>query len=181
MVRYYAAGPITAKALQQALTALEPALKIDLGELLHGDQSLGQVEVNQAQGDLFEDDLRNTIRIVESTGYGAAIVPRLRASRAVVVADLDWGARGARGDDAARGAAVDRAAPALAGAGPVGWSRRLRRRPAGRRPPRQIVAPAGAMRAGGGGAAPRWGPGRSMASRGLAHKRASCEIFPGGP
>lgn len=94
MVRYYAAAPITAKSLQQALTAVDPSLKIDLGELLHGDQSLGQVEVNQAQGDLFEDDLRNTISVVESTGYGAAIVPRLRASRAVVVADLDWGTRG---------------------------------------------------------------------------------------
>lgn len=94
MVRYYAAQPITSKALHQALQAVDPALKIDLGELLHGDQSLGQVEVNQASGDLFEDDLRNTIRVVESTGQGAAVVPRLRASRAVVVADLDWGTRG---------------------------------------------------------------------------------------
>ena len=93
-VRYYAAQPITSKALQQALQAVDPSLRIDLGELLHGDQSLGQVEVNQASGDLFEDDLRHTCGIVEATGYGAQVVPRLRASRAVVVADLDWGTRG---------------------------------------------------------------------------------------
>jgi hypothetical protein len=94
MVRYYAAQPITSKALHQALQAVDPAFKIDLGELLKGDVSLGQVEVNQASGDLFEDDLRTTIRTVEATGQGAAVVPRLRASRAVVVADLDWGDRG---------------------------------------------------------------------------------------
>ncbi|MBK7076443.1 MAG: hypothetical protein IPH44_29545 [Myxococcales bacterium] len=31
--------------------------------------------MNQASGDPFEDDLRNTIRVVESTGHGAAVVP----------------------------------------------------------------------------------------------------------
>lgn len=94
LVRYYAAQPLTSKALHQALQAADPSMKIDLGELLHGEQSLGQVEVNQASGDLFEDDLRSTIGIIEATGQGAAVVPRLRASRAVVVADLDWGTRG---------------------------------------------------------------------------------------
>jgi len=93
-VRYFAAQPITTKAVQQALQAIDPAFKIDLGELLRGEAALGQVEVNQASGDLFEDDLRHTIQAVEATGHGAAVVPKLRASRAIVVVTLEWAERG---------------------------------------------------------------------------------------
>jgi hypothetical protein len=93
-VRYFAAQPITTKAVQQALQAHDPAFKIDLGELLRGEAALGQVEVNQANGDLFEDDLRHTIEVVEASGQGAAVVPRLRASRAIVVVGLEWADRG---------------------------------------------------------------------------------------
>lgn len=93
-VRYFAAQPITTKAVQQALQAHDPAFKIDLGELLRGETALGQVEVNQANGDLFEDDLRHTIDAVERSGQGAAVVPRLRASRAIVVVALEWADRG---------------------------------------------------------------------------------------
>jgi hypothetical protein len=93
-VRYFAAQPITTKAVQQALQAHDPAFKIDLGELMRGETALGQVEVNQASGDLFEDDLRHTIAAVEATGHGQAVVPRLRASRAIVVVGLEWADRG---------------------------------------------------------------------------------------
>lgn len=92
-VRYFAAQPITTKAVQQALQAIDPAFKIDLGELLRGEAALGQVEVNQASGDLFEDDLRHTIQAVEAAG-GMAVVPKLRASRAIVVVTLEWAERG---------------------------------------------------------------------------------------
>lgn len=93
-VRYFAAQPITTKAVQQALQAYDPAFKIDLGELMRGETALGQVEVNQASGDLFEDDLRSTIATVEAAGNGHAVVPRLRASRAIVVVNLEWADRG---------------------------------------------------------------------------------------
>jgi len=93
-VRYFAAQPITTKAVHQALQAIDPAFKIDLGELLRGESSLGQVEVNQAGGDLFDDDLRHTVHAVEASGHGAPVVPRLKASRAIVVVSLEWHDRG---------------------------------------------------------------------------------------
>jgi hypothetical protein len=93
-VRYFAAQPLTTKAIEQTLKQYDPSFKIDLGELIRGETPLGQLEVNQAGGDLFEDDLRHTVHAVEATGQGNAVVPRLRASRATVVVTLDWGDRG---------------------------------------------------------------------------------------
>lgn len=93
-IRYFAAQPVTTKAIQQALQALDPRFKIDLGELMHGESSLGQIEVNQAQGDMFEDDLAHTLRMVAATGQGHAVVPRLKGARAIVVINLEWGALG---------------------------------------------------------------------------------------
>lgn len=93
-IRYFAAHPITSKAIHQALQALDPAFKIDLGELVRGETTLGQLEVNQAQGDLFEDDLGQTLRMVMASGHGQAVVPRLQAARSIVVVNLDWSAIG---------------------------------------------------------------------------------------
>lgn len=93
-IRYFAAQPITSKAIHQALQALDPQFKIDLGELVRNDAPLGQVEVNQAGGDLFEDDLRQTLHGLGNTPHGNAVAPRLRAARAIVVVNLDWGDRG---------------------------------------------------------------------------------------
>ncbi|MBP6629581.1 MAG: hypothetical protein KBG28_12680 [Kofleriaceae bacterium] len=92
-IRYFATRPISAKAIHQGLQAVDPTFKIDLGELVRGEVALGQVEVNQAQGDLFEDDLRQTVSLVEATGNGAAVVPRLRAAAAIVVVGLEWNGR----------------------------------------------------------------------------------------
>jgi hypothetical protein len=89
-VRYFAAQPLTTKGIQQALQAIDPSFRVDLGELLRGDVRLGEIEVNAARGDLFEDDLRVTLQAVEATGHGHAVIPRLRASSAIVVVNLDW-------------------------------------------------------------------------------------------
>ena len=93
-IRYFAAQPLTSKGIQQALQALDPAFKIDLGELMRGDTPLGQIEVNQAQGDLFEDDLGQTLRMVVASGHGQAVVPRLQSARSIVVVNLEWSAIG---------------------------------------------------------------------------------------
>lgn len=93
-IRYFAAQPVTTKAIQQALQALDPAFKIDLGELLRGETSLGQIEVNQAQGDMFADDLAETLRLVGASGQGQAVVPRLQRAQSIVVINLEWGAAG---------------------------------------------------------------------------------------
>jgi hypothetical protein len=87
-IRYFADQPITAKAIHQGLQAVDPTFKIDLGELVRGEAPLGQLEVNQAQGDLFVDDLRQTLGLVERTGQGKSVAPRLRASRAMVESRL---------------------------------------------------------------------------------------------
>lgn len=94
LIRYFAAQPVTSKAIHQGLQAQDPQFKIDLGELLRGDTSLGQIEVNQAQGDMFEDDLAQTVQLVSARAGGPAVVPRLRASRSIVVINLEWGAAG---------------------------------------------------------------------------------------
>jgi hypothetical protein len=93
-IRYFAAQPITSKAVHAALQALDPTFKIDLGELLRGEAALGQLEVNQAGGDLFEDDLRHTLQTLEAAGQAHAVGPRLRAARAIVVVNLEWADRG---------------------------------------------------------------------------------------
>jgi hypothetical protein len=61
---------------------------------VRGEASLGQIEVNQAQGDMFEDDLAQTLRMVAASGQGQAVVPRLRGARSIVVINLEWGALG---------------------------------------------------------------------------------------
>ncbi len=93
-IRYFAAQPITSKAIHQALQALDPTFKIDLGELMRGETALGQIEVNQAQGDMFEDDLAQTLRMVAASGHGHAVAPRLQGARSIVVVNLAWGAMG---------------------------------------------------------------------------------------
>ncbi|MCE9577906.1 MAG: hypothetical protein K8W52_32540 [Deltaproteobacteria bacterium] len=93
-IRYFAAQPVTSKAIHQALQALDPTFKIDLGELLAGDAALGQIEVNQAQGDMFEDDLAQTLRLVAASGQGQAVIPRLKSARSIVVVNLEWDALG---------------------------------------------------------------------------------------
>jgi hypothetical protein len=103
-IRYFAAQPITSKAIHQALQAVDPTFKIDLGELVRGDTSLGQIEVNQAKGDMFEDDLAQTLRMVAASGRGQAVAPRLQAARSIVVINLEWGAMGSE-------AVMDLAAP----------------------------------------------------------------------
>ena len=93
-IRYFADRPITAKHIHQGLQALDPTFKIDLSELLRGDAALGQLEVNQAKGDMFEDDLRQTVGMVQQTGGGQQVVPRLMASQAIVVVSVEWSERG---------------------------------------------------------------------------------------
>ncbi len=93
-IRYFAAQPVTSKAIHQALQTFDPKFKIDLGELMHGDTALGQIEVNQAQGDMFEDDLAQTLRLVAASGHGHAVVPRLKGARSIVVVNLEWDALG---------------------------------------------------------------------------------------
>ena len=93
-IRYFADRPITAKNIHQGLQALDPTFKIDLGELVRGDAALGQLEVNQAKGDMFEDDLRQTVGMVQQTGGGQQVVPRLMASQAIVVVAVEWNERG---------------------------------------------------------------------------------------
>ncbi len=93
-IRYFADRPITAKHIHQGLQAIDPTFKIDLGELLRGDAALGQLEVNQAKGDMFEDDLRQTVGMVQQTGGGQQVVPRLMASQAIVVVSVEWSERG---------------------------------------------------------------------------------------
>ena len=93
-IRYFAAQPVTSKAIHQALQTLDPKFKIDLGELLRGEVALGQIEVNQAQGDMFEDDLAQTLRLVAASGQGQTVVPRLKGARSIVVVNLEWDALG---------------------------------------------------------------------------------------
>jgi len=93
-IRYFAAQPITSKAIHQGLQAMDPTFKIDLGELIRGDTSLGQIEVNQAGGDMFNDDLAHTLQLISSRAGGPGATPRLRSARSIVVVSLEWGALG---------------------------------------------------------------------------------------
>ena len=130
-IRYFSAQPITSKAIHQGLQAMDPTL-IDLGELIRGETSLGQIEVNQAGGDMFNDDLAHTLQLISSLAGGQAATPQLR--NALDRRGEPRVGRARLGDGHGAGdTPVVRPRAALARAVVLGRQRDLRRRSAARR------------------------------------------------
>lgn len=85
-LRYFADAPVTLKAISAGLTAGDPSFKIDGGELTHGGDMLGEIEINSAGSDLFGEELQMMIGALERSGQPAAhhVIQRLRTTRSIV-------------------------------------------------------------------------------------------------
>lgn len=89
-MRYFADGSISLKAIASGLKQIDPAFKIDGGELTRGEELLGEIEISSAGSDLFGEDLAAFIGQVERSGAPAArdVSGRLRAAQAIVTLNV---------------------------------------------------------------------------------------------
>ena len=85
-MRYFADGVVTLKAVQSGLKQLEPAFKIDGGELIRGTELLGEIEISLLGSDLFGEDLAAHLAQLERLGSPAAhqVSGRLRGTQSIV-------------------------------------------------------------------------------------------------
>jgi hypothetical protein len=85
-LRYFADNLVTLKAIGAGLVAGDPGFKIDGGELTHGGDMLGEIEINSAGSDLFGEELAAMIGALERIGSPAArhVIDRLRTTRSII-------------------------------------------------------------------------------------------------
>ena len=85
-LRYFADTLVTLKAIGAGLAAGDPGFKIDGGELTHGPDMLGEIEINSAGSDLFGEELAAMVGSLERVASPAArhVIERLRSTRSIV-------------------------------------------------------------------------------------------------
>ena len=85
-LRYFADRAVTLKAIGAGLVAVDPAFKIDGGELMRGKDILAEIEINASVTDMFGEDLSAKICELERNGTPNArhVITRLRGSQAIV-------------------------------------------------------------------------------------------------
>jgi len=87
-LRYFADAPLTLKAIGAGLQTGDPGFKIDGGELTHGAEMLGEIEINSAGSDLFGEELAFMIGTLERIGSPGArqVIDRLQRGTKAIVA-----------------------------------------------------------------------------------------------
>ena len=85
-IRYFADGVVTLKAIGTQLKQYDPNFKIDGGDLLRGQDLLGELEVIAAGSDLFGEDMAAWLADVARTGHPAAaqLGQALRRAQSIV-------------------------------------------------------------------------------------------------
>lgn len=84
-LRYFADQPVTLKAIGSGLASNDAGFKIDGGELTHGGEMLGEIEINTAGSDLFTEELNYMIDALQRLGPQArGVIERLRTTRSIV-------------------------------------------------------------------------------------------------
>lgn len=91
-MRYFADAPLPLDQIKAGLRAEDPAFKIDGGELIRGDQLLGEIEINRPGSDLFDDEIAGTVQRLEHA-QGHAVIPRVRATQSVLALQVMDGER----------------------------------------------------------------------------------------
>jgi hypothetical protein len=94
-LRYFADGVVTLKAIGAGLASVDPAFKIDGGDLMRGKELLGEIEINASGSDLFAEDLASKIGQLERIPSHAAqhVIARLRNTRSIVTLQVLDGER----------------------------------------------------------------------------------------
>ena len=85
-LRYFADRVVTLKAIGAGLVAVDPAFKIDGGDLMRGKDILAEIEINTTGSDLFGEDLAAKINDLERAQHPNArhVIARLRGTQAIV-------------------------------------------------------------------------------------------------
>jgi hypothetical protein len=85
-LRYFADRVVTLKAIGAGLVAVDPAFKIDGGDLMRGKDILAEIEINTTGSDLFGEDLTAKINDLERAQHPNArhVIQRLRGTQAIV-------------------------------------------------------------------------------------------------
>jgi hypothetical protein len=85
-LRYFADRVVTLKAIGAGLIAVDPAFKIDGGDLMRGKDILAEIEINTSGSDLFGEDLTAKINDLERAQHPNArhVIQRLRGTQAIV-------------------------------------------------------------------------------------------------
>jgi len=94
-VRYFANGILTVKAIGAGLQGIDREFKIDGGDVTHGGNLLGELEVCSSGSDMFNEDLAMKISQCEqaATHEAYGVVARLRATQSIVslrILDGGW-------------------------------------------------------------------------------------------
>src|ERR1051325_521760 len=90
-VRYFAESPVSLKALSAAIKSIEPAYKIDGGDLMRGTDVLAEVGIDSAGTDMFVEDLSAWLATIDRVGSQAAqwVGTRLRSTQSIVAVRVD--------------------------------------------------------------------------------------------
>ena len=94
-MRYFADAVVTLKAIGGALARIDPQFKIDGGELMHGKELLGEIEINATGSDLFAEDLAAKVDELGRVASPGArqVISRLHRTASIVTLNVLDGAR----------------------------------------------------------------------------------------
>ena len=94
-MRYFADAPVTLERIKDMLKAVDPAFKIDGGEVIRDGEVLGELEINRPGSDMFADEISGMLARLERTSAPAtpAVVGRIQAAQAVLGFQVIDGAR----------------------------------------------------------------------------------------
>jgi hypothetical protein len=90
-VKYFAENLVTLKALSAAIKSIEPAYKIDGGDLMRGTDVLAEVGIDSAGSDLFVEELNATLGTIGQLAGQAAqwVGTRLRTTQSIIAVRID--------------------------------------------------------------------------------------------
>ncbi len=92
------AAPITLAAIEKALQEIDADYSIintelgDLGDLMHQEMLCGQIEINRADDDIFEDDCQELKELVQGIDdpNEQTVLDTLEKARAIIAVEAIW-------------------------------------------------------------------------------------------
>ncbi len=86
-MRYFADTTLALNVLKKALSAEDPAFKIDGGEVSLDGQLLAEIEVNKPGSDMFSDDINGMLNKLQNVG-AVQVMQRVQGTQAVLAAQI---------------------------------------------------------------------------------------------
>ncbi len=90
-MRFFADASLALNVIKKALSAQDPSLKIDGGEVSREDQLLAEIEINKSGSDMFADDINGMMQKLQRAG-AVQVMQRVQATQAVLAVQILDGA-----------------------------------------------------------------------------------------